>query len=598
MANKAPIIIANCSGFYGDKLSAARQMVEGGAIDVLTGDYLAELTMAILQEQKTKAPEKGYVGTFVKQMQDVMALCLQRNIKIVSNAGGLNPRGLAAQLSAVAKDLGIEPKIAYIEGDNIISEIANLQNNGEAFINLDTGQSLAESSYSVLTANVYLGCWGIKEALDYGADIVICPRVTDAALTMGPAAWHFNWQVQDYDALAGALCAGHIIECGTHVSGGNFAFFKQVKEFKNIGYPFVEINQDGSFIVSKHRGTGGLISCDTVTAQLLYEIDSPTYLSPDVSAHFNTLKLEQIDKNKVRVSNCRGSKPPDTHKVCINTLAGYHNSLNLIIPGLDIEEKAKLFEQTLFDSIGGKDQFDLVDLQLLRMDKPNPQRIEESFAILQIHVACADYKKVSRIFSAKIIELMLASYPGFNILSPPQDAQRYLVHWPTLIPNKYISQTVQMEDFSSEIKPIDHGPINTNSSQSQTKDKTPEFEPKIIPASDTQRTPLGRLYGARSGDKGGNANLGVWATNALSYTYLLEFLTVDRLKLLLPDTAELEISRYQLPNIFAINFYIKGYLGTGVSSNIKLDGQAKALGEYLRVQTIEAPQVIITENAQ
>ena len=275
------IRIANCSGFYGDRLDAARELLDGGPIDVLTGDYLAELTMSILHsQQQSRGAHLGYVGTFLKQLREVVADCCDRNIKIVTNAGGLNPQGMAAEVERIVAELGVDAKVAYIDGDNLIGRLDELYEQGEAFTNLDTRQALTEAGQQPLTANVYLGAWGIKEALDQGADIVVCPRVTDAAVVIGPAAWKFNWQRNDYDALAGALAAGHIIECGAQCCGGNYAFFEEVPSFLDMGYPIAEIAADGSFTVTKHPGTGGLVSVGTITAQLLYEISQRGRLLP------------------------------------------------------------------------------------------------------------------------------------------------------------------------------------------------------------------------------------------------------------------------------------------------------------------------------
>ena len=330
------IKIANCSGYYGDKLSAAKEMVEGGPIDVLTGDYLAELTMAILYSQKLQRGEdKGYVGTFLKQLKEVAKMCKDKNIKIISNAGGLNPKSMAKEVDTILTELAVDATVAYIQGDDLIKDLKQLQTEGETFENMDRKIPLAESGCKVLSANTYLGCWGIKEALDLGADIVICPRVTDASVTMGAAAWKFNWQRDDYDALAGSLAAGHIIECGAQTTGGNYSFFEEVPTFKNIGYPIAEIEEDGSFTITKHPDTGGLVSIGTVTAQLLYEISAPEYLNPDVIAHFDTLKMKQVSDDRVRITGCKGSSPPSTHKVCINLAGGYRNGMELILTGLD-----------------------------------------------------------------------------------------------------------------------------------------------------------------------------------------------------------------------------------------------------------------------
>jgi len=351
------IKIANCSGFYGDKLSAALEMVEGGPIDVLTGDYLAELTMAILYGQKMKR-NTGYVGTFLKQVQQVLKPCIEKNIKIVSNAGGLNPSAMAEAIKEIAKELNIDVKVAYIDGDDLAPRMQELQAEGEAFVNMDTGANLADNKNHLLTANAYLGAWGIKEALDQGADIVICPRVTDAAVVIGPAAWKFNWQRTDYDALAGALAAGHVIECGQQATGGNYAFFQEVPSFDNPGYPIAEIEANGNFTVTKHPGTAGLVSVGTVKSQLLYEISDPAYKNPDVIGHFDTLSIEQAGDDRVYVSGCKGSCPPPSHKVCINTQGGFRNGFEVMITGLDIEAKAKVLSDAFFNNIGGKEQFD------------------------------------------------------------------------------------------------------------------------------------------------------------------------------------------------------------------------------------------------
>ena len=580
------IRIANCSGFYGDKLSAALDMVEGGPIDVLTGDYLAELTMSILHGQKAKRPDAGYVGTFLKQVRDVIQPCLERNIKIVTNAGGLNPKAMAKEVEAIIAELGLEAKVAYIDGDDLAPRIKELTSAGEEFVNIDTGVALAESNAQPATANAYLGAWGIVEALNQGADIVVCPRVTDAAVVIGPAAWKFGWARDDYDALAGALAAGHIVECGAQATGGNYSFFQEVPSFINMGYPIAEIERDGSFTITKHPGTGGLVSEGTVTAQLLYEISSPAYLNPDVISHFDTLKIKQTGPDRVRVSGCRGSTPPPSHKVCINTMGGYRNGMELLLTGLDIAEKAKVFSDVLFASVGGRTTFDQVTEQLIRSDKADPQTNEQAFASLKIDVKGDDPKVVGRVFSAKIIELALASYPGFCARTGAGTGGPYVVHWPALVNSKHITERVYLEGKETEVLPT---------SQLGLKDLYSQRIPFTIPPAPVGETvviPFGRLFGTRSGDKGGCANLGVWAKTDEAYGFLYEFLTVDKLKGLLVDTAAFKIDRYELPNIKALNFFIHGFLEEGVSSSTRIDGQAKSLGEYLRAKLIDAPKQI------
>ena len=586
--SKEVIKIANCSGYYGDKLSAAKELVDGGPIDVLTGDYLAELTMAILYGQKIQRGEdKGYVGTFLKQIKDVAASCKEKNIKIVSNAGGLNPSSMAHEIEQILNDLSIDLKVAYIDGDDLMPRMSELQENGESFINIEKEIALDESGCDPLTANAYLGAWGIKEALDNNADIVVCPRVTDAAVVIGPAAWKFNWQRNDYDSLAGALAAGHIIECGCQATGGNYAFFKEIKSFDNVGYPIAEIQKDGSFYITKHPGTGGLVSKGTVTAQLLYEISSPAYINPDVVAHFDTLKIKDIEKDRVYVSGCRGSSPPKDHKVCINLSSGFRNGMEIILTGLDIEEKAKVFTNTLFNSVGGKEQFDEVSIKLHRTDKDDAKTNEEAMASLAISVKSKDPDLVGRLFSAKIIELALSNIPGFFAQGGVKSSGPVIKYWPALINSKYIKEIVHIDGKNIEVIPT---------SQLNLEDIYYQKEPiKIekIDIKDEKEIYFGEIFGTRSGDKGGCANLGVWAKNSQTFSFLYNFLTVDRLKDLLPDLREFKIERYELSNIESLNFYIYDILQDGVSSNDRKDGQAKSLGEYLRAKKIKVPQSII-----
>ena len=582
------IKIANCSGFYGDKLSAAKELVDGGPIDVLTGDYLAELTMTILYSQKLQRGEdKGYVGTFLKQIKEIAKTCNEKNIKIVTNAGGLNPKSMASEIEKILIDQSIEMKVAYIDGDDLLPKMDSLMDEGEKFMNIDKNISLKDSGYNPLTSNIYLGAWGIKEALDHGADIVVCPRVTDAAVVIGPAAWKFNWKRNDYDALAGALAAGHIIECGCQATGGNYSFFKEVPSFDNVGYPIAEIFEDGSFNITKHPNTGGLVSKGTVTAQLLYEISSPAYINPDVISHFDTLKIEEIAKDKVHISGCRGSSPPKDHKVCINLAGGFRNGMEIILTGIDIEDKAKVFTDALFNSVGGQDQFEEVSIQLHRTDKENPITNEEAMASLVISVKSSNPDLVGRLFSAKIIELALANIPGFFAQSGPKSSGPVIVYWPALIDSKHVKEKVHIDGKEIEVLPTSQLDFEEIYYQREP------FKIEEINVTDQLEIFFGDLFGTRSGDKGGCANLGVWAKNKNTYSFLYNFLTVERIKELMPDLNKYKIERFELPNIYSLNFYIHDILQDGVSSNNRKDSQAKSLGEYLRAKKILVPKEIV-----
>ena len=581
------VIIANCSGYFGDRLAAAKEMVQGGPIDILTGDYLAELTMALLFGMKMKKPETGYVPTFLKQMEQVMGECLDRGIRVVSNAGGLNPQGLASELKKIADTLGLHPKIACIEGDDLMGRLADLQEKGEAFIHLDKGISLKEAGAMPISANAYMGGWGVAESLAQGADIVVGGRLADASVVMGPAAWWFGWQRQDWDKLAGAAVAGHIIECGAQATGGNYSFIEEVPSFLNVGYPIAEIFADGSFVITKHPGTGGLVSVDTVKAQLLYEVRGPKYLTPDVAARFDTIEISQEGPDRTKITGVKGEPPPATTKVCINNAGNYRNSMTIVLTGLDIEKKAKIFEDALFDSLGGRGKFAVENVQLIRSDKEDPQTNDEAFAYLRVSVMDPDAKKVGK-FSAKIVELGLANIPGFTATAPPTKGGPAIIHWPTLISTKHIQQKVMVEEKVVMVDSVLPDPLAP----------VPEAKKITIPPMPVGkmiRMPLGRVFATRSGDKGGNANLGVWAKTPEAYAFLRVFLTTEKLKELLRDMSGFEMERYEFANLLAVNFYIKGVLGEGVAASMRSDPQAKTLGEYLRAKVIEMPEAIVAK---
>ncbi|HUR51815.1 MAG TPA: acyclic terpene utilization AtuA family protein [Mycobacteriales bacterium] len=574
----APIRIANCSGFYGDRLSAAREMVEGGPIDVLTGDWLAELTMLILFKDRLRNPDGGFAKTFVRQMEQVMGTCLERGIKVVANAGGLNPTGLVGALTEVASGLGLSPTIASVTGDDLLPRLGALREQGHEFDHLDTGEPLGDRG--VLTANAYLGGWGIAEALSRGADIVVTGRTTDAAVVIGPAAWHHGWARDDYDALAGALVAGHVIECGCQATGGNYSFFQEVPGLEHPGFPIAEIAQDGSSVITKHESQGGLVSVGTVTAQLLYEIAGPRYLNPDVTARFDTISLAQLAPDRVEITGVRGEAPPATSKVCLNLVGGAKASLTIPLVGLEVEEKADLLVRSLFAALpGGRSAFTSVDVDLVRSDQDDPARNELAVAQLRITLKAADEAALKPVRAA-LVELALATYPGFY--AAPGDSQVYGVYWPALVPSELLTHEVTVGGETTQVLPT--LPAGEESAVDATAPAA-----AAAPAGPTETVPLGRVVGARSGDKGGNANLGVWARSDEAFAWLSGFLTVERLQQLMPEAKELVVERFDLPRLRALNFVVHGLLGEGVASSTRQDPQAKALGEYLRAKHVEVP---------
>jgi hypothetical protein len=582
-----PLRIANCSGFYGDRLSAALEMVEGGPIDVLTGDWLAELTMLILARTQAKNPGAGYARSFVAQMEQVMGTCLDRGIKVVSNAGGLDPDHCAEALADLAEKLGLSPTIAYVNGDNLLPRLGELQAAGVDLAHFETGEPIGDIS-RFITANAYLGCFGIVEALTMGADIVVTGRVTDAAVVCGPAAWHHGWSRDNFDALAGAVVAGHVIECGAQVTGGNYSFFTEVAGMQRVGFPWAEVAEDGSSVIGKHDGTGGEVSVGTVTSQLLYEIATPTYLGPDVSARFDTIRLEQVAKDRVRISGTRGEPAPTTLKVAMNEIGGYRKDLNVALTGLDIEAKARLVEEAFWIACPyGPEDFDSVTTQVIRTDKPDPPTNEEAVALWHITLKDRDERKVGRSVADAAIEIALATIPGFfNVGSSPSAGSPFGVYRPALVPAELVPQHVVV--LGGERTVVDS--VAARGDVTVVPDPGPSA---LAPRGPTRPVPLGRLFGARSGDKGGNANLGVFARSDEAWAWLDGFLDVAQIRRLLPETASLAIERYRLPALRSLNFVIHDLLQEGVAASTRQDAQAKGLGEWLRSRVVDVPSDLL-----
>ncbi|MGC4850230.1 acyclic terpene utilization AtuA family protein [Micromonospora sp. DT15] len=548
------IRIGNASGFYGDRFTAWREMLDGGDLDVLTGDYLAELTMLILARDRMRDPDLGYAKTFLRQLETCLGTALDRGVRIVTNAGGLNPAGLAAAIGKLADRLGLPTQVGYVEGDTIQRPDA-------------------------LSANAYLGAFGIAACLDAGADVVVTGRVTDASLVVGPAIARYGWGRDDLDELAGATVAGHLVECGAQVTGGNFSFFTELPDGGHRpGFPIAEVHPDGSSVLTKHPGTGGAVTVETVTAQLLYEIGGPSYLGPDVVTRLDTVTLHPDGADRVRVSGVRGTPPPPTLKVGVNNLGGFRNSMTFVLCGLQIEEKAALVRGQIEEAVGK----DGLEFTLARTDHPDAVDTEAASALLHVHLRDGDKARAGRAFSAAAVELALASYPGCTLTTLPGDATPYGVFTADAVPQDAVAHVAVLP--GGERVPI---APPTRTSPTSPDGSAPGGEAAID--GPTRRAALGEVVGARSGDKAGDANLGVWARSDAGYAWLRTWLTVDRLAELVPETAPLSVRRYELSNLRAVNFVIEGLLGAGVAASTRFDPQAKALGELLRARLVDLP---------
>ncbi|WP_333764883.1 acyclic terpene utilization AtuA family protein, partial [Streptomyces sp. IBSBF 2390] len=416
-----PLRIGNFSGFYGDRADALREMLTGGELDVLTGDYLAELTMLILARDRLKDPSAGYARTFLRQLEDCLGLAHERGVRIVTNAGGLNPAGLADAVRQLAGRLGIPAKVAHVEGDD-----------------------LTAAHPGTLAAHAYLGGFGITECLRAGADVVVTGRVTDAALVTGPAAAHFGWRPGDHDRLAGAVVAGHVLECGTQATGGNYAFFRE-GDVRRPGFPLAEIHADGSSVVTKHPGTGGFVDVGTVTAQLLYETGGGRYAGPDVTARLDTVRLSQDGPDRVRIEGVRGEAPPPTLKVGRNRLGGFRNEVVFVLTGLDIEAKADLVREQLSDALAKSPPAE-TRWELVRTDRADADTEETASALLRLVVRDPDQQAVGRALSGAAVELALAGYPGFHVLAPPGKGAPYGVFEDVYVPQDAVGHEAVLHD--------------------------------------------------------------------------------------------------------------------------------------------------------
>lgn len=573
-----PARIGNCSGYYGDRLSAFREMLEGGDLDYLTGDYLAELTMLILGKDQMKDPSTGYAKTFVRQLEDGLALALEKGVKVVTNAGGLNPAGLADRIREIATAQGLDVHVAHVEGDDLKARAAELDLPGDA-----------------LTVNAYLGAFGIAAALEAGADVVVTGRVTDASVVMGPAIHAHGWGRDDLDALAGALVAGHVIECGTQATGGNFSGFRSLDTSAPLGFPIAEVAADGSSVVTKHarvdgREVGGAVTVDTVTAQLVYEIQGPAYLNPDAVAHLDTVELTQDGPDRVRIAGVRGMPPPATTKVCLNLIGGFRNSVELLLTGLDIEAKAAWVRRQVTDALQS-DPPDALVWTLDRTDVFDPPTQAAATSLLRCVAKSTRPEPVGRTFSDAFVNVALASYPGFTLTAPPGRGAPFGVYRPAYVPQSEVPHVVVHPDGTRE----EIAPPTGTADPEQGSSTRPAPAPDL---GDTRAVPLGELVHARSGDKGGDANVGLWVPAEHprrddAVAWLLGVVNPGWVQAMLPEAADLDVDVHPLPNLGGVNIVIHGLLGEGVSSSTRLDPQAKALGEWLRARVTAVPLTLL-----
>ncbi len=586
------IVIANCGGFWGDDPTAAARQVRGGPIDYLVMDYLAEVTMAILHKQMARNPELGYAGDFLTQLRDVLVDCVDNDITIISNAGGVNPHGCRLAVEAIAAELGVadQVRVGVVTGDDIYPGLDEILAT-EPLSHMETGEPLTEIRDRVMSANAYLGADPIVKALEMGANIVICGRVTDTGVTLAPMIYEFGWSPDDWDRIAAGIVGGHIIECGLQACGGNFTDWQLVPSHDNMGYPLLEVESDGTFVVTKHPNTGGLVSVHTVGEQLLYEMGSPAYLAPDCVAHFDSIQISDAGPDRVRVEGVKGSPPPPTLKVSVSFQNGYRAFGRLLISGPDTLAKARKLEEVFWTSVGGRENFEDARSQLIGWDGTHPSLTvsEPSEVILQVAVRDGDRDKIDELFAPQVVPKVLGTIPGVTVLADqgrPRSSD-VVGYWPALLSRDAVQVQVQVGD---EIRGVD---MPSFSAEGTRDVALPEVDVGFEPTGEVVRVPLSRLALGRSGDKGDTSNIGLIARSPSIYGWLVETITEDFVKQRFTDIAQGGVERFELPNLISLNFLIHESLGGGGTMSLLADAQGKSYAQYLLATEVDVDKALL-----
>ncbi len=587
--------IGNASGYWGDDLDALAQQA-AGPLDYITLDFLAEITMSVLQKQRSRRAELGYATDFLDQMRACLPTLSDTGTRIISNAGGINPQGCAEDLAKIAQALGIQTTIAVVGGDDLTDRLDSLLEKGIPFTNLDTGQNLQTIRDRVRGANAYLGAAPVIKALEEGAEIVITGRVTDAGITVAPLAFEFEWSLEDWDRLAGAVAAGHILECGAQASGGNITDWQTVPSFLNMGHPIVECSSEGSFCVTKHSNTGGLVNRQTVTSQLVYEIGDPrSYMTPDVIADFSTIVLEDQGDDRVKISGVKGRARTDQLKVSIAYQAGYKAHGTMIVSRPKAVEKCRLLAHLLWKRLGLEFEETITELvghsachQHLAPSTDPPE------ILLRLGVRDSNREKVEA-FTRKSTSLVLNSVPGVALVGARPRVEEVVAYWPCLVPASEVTADVTLLDSSHTFHIPWERPARVKASSPpadlpgcQERPPTPTNGPSV-------RVPLRELCYARSGDKGDICNIGVVSRSQEIYHWICHELTAQRLKDYFSELCQGRVERFEIPNLLALNFLLHQSLGGGGTLSLRIDPQGKTLAEALLLMEVEVPEELVGE---
>ncbi len=582
--------IGNASGYWGDDPHALFRQLRYGPIDYVSLDFLAEVTMSILQKQRARNPELGYATDFVSQMREAMPLLKESKTRIISNAGGINPWGCAEELDRIARQINYRPRIAIVEGDDLMKRLDDLAARGIPLSNLETGEPFSPIRPHVLSANAYLGAQPVIRALDEEADIIITGRVTDTGITVAVPAREFDWALEDWDRLASAVVAGHILECGAQASGGNLTDWREIGSWQEMGYPIAEFSEDGTFHVTKHPGTGGLVTAKTVTEQLVYEMGDPrTYITPDVIADFSSIELSDEGDDRVRVSGVRGRPKPDQLKVSISYWDGYKAHGTLIVSRPDVAEKCRLVAEAFWNRLGI--EFEETSTEFVGYNSCHGRLVpafDPPEILLRLGVRDHDREKLEE-FARQMTSLILSTAPGVAIVGARPRIQEVVAYWPCLIPAAEVKPTVSILNAGRSFQ-IPWQPSQAPAVSPSPVPSGPEPAPLAGPRVEV---PLLRLCYARSGDKGDTSNIGLVARTPAIYDWLRREITAERVKAYFDGICRGDVERFEVPNLLALNFLLHQALGGGGTVSLRIDPQGKTLAEALLMMPVDIPESLL-----
>jgi len=583
------IRIANAGGYWGDDLNQFKRQVELGPIDYVTLDFLAEVTMSIMQKQRSRDPQAGYARDFIAQVEETLALLIERDVRAITNAGGVNPIACREALLAMAAKHGRELEVAAVVGDDLMARLDELNAAGASLDNMDDGTRFSTVRERVSSANAYYGAWPVVEALRTGARVVVTGRCTDTGITLAPMIHAFGWAPDDWDLLASGIVAGHIVECGAQSTGGNFTDWRGIKKFASIGYPIIEVHADGSFIVTKHAGTGGAVTVRTVKEQLVYEMGDPRgYITPDVIADFATIRLEQVGRDRVRVWGVKGRPAPPSLKISAAYTDGWKASGTIIISAPDAADKARAFAQLFWERLGI--EFAATHTELIGHSAcwgPLAPPVDAPEVLLRLSVRDHDRAKIEA-FGKMVPAIILSGPSSVAVTGGRPQAQEVVAYWPALVPRDLVKPSLVSESGERALEwPTPLLPIG-----SPAKLPREEFA-KAKGSAGAVKVKLSQLAHGRSGDKGDTGNIGLIARSPEIYPWLVKTITASVVKKRFKGICFGRVERHEVPNLHALNFLLHESLGGGGTVSLRLDAQGKTLSHALLAMEVKAPKALL-----